>query len=247
MKNNLILKNVKILFALFIVIFCFGCSNKEYVVSFETNGGNVISNEIVEKDHKINIPNNPEKDGYIFVEWTLNGEPFDFGSKPNKDITLEAKWEEKSDKKIDNAKKSLKSIYYINSKSDLNLTYDNCEFNLKNSDRYKRIIRSESDQKLELEYDILCDNDKESVKVNAIIKKSPYTYTSVMNMNKINYDIVLSTKELLNGTIYNFNGNYLSDLIDSKAIINNQDIENDPIFKMIINDDSDTIYLVSKK
>ena len=38
----------------------------------------------------IKKPTNPVKDGYIFKEWQLNGEPFDFNTKITSNITLDA-------------------------------------------------------------------------------------------------------------------------------------------------------------
>lgn len=65
----------------------------KFTVSFDTDGGNEIPNEIVEKYGKVSEPDEPTKSGYDFVCWLLNGEEFDFNTKITKDIKLVAKWE----------------------------------------------------------------------------------------------------------------------------------------------------------
>lgn len=63
----------------------------EYVtVSFDTDGGNLINNKTVERYSKIADLPVPEKDGYIFKEWQLNGNTFDSESTVLDSITLKA-------------------------------------------------------------------------------------------------------------------------------------------------------------
>ena len=45
---------------------------------------------------KATKPSNPTKDDYEFVEWQLNGSKYDFNKAVTGDITLTAKWNEKS-------------------------------------------------------------------------------------------------------------------------------------------------------
>lgn len=63
-----------------------------YTVSFDSDGGTVIEDKIVNEGEKVERPNDPTKDGFIFVEWLLDGETFDFGSAITKDIKLKASW-----------------------------------------------------------------------------------------------------------------------------------------------------------
>lgn len=53
---------------------------KKYNIKFNTNGGNNISDQIIEDGNKIIKPTNPIKVNYIFVNWTLNGKTFDFNT-----------------------------------------------------------------------------------------------------------------------------------------------------------------------
>ena len=65
-------------------------NEKTYLVSFNTNGGNKISDKIVLANESISRPSNPIKPGYVFKEWQLNGSTFDFNTKINQNITLNA-------------------------------------------------------------------------------------------------------------------------------------------------------------
>ena len=62
-------------------------------VTFNTNGGSTIPSEQVVIGQKISAPSTPSKAGYVFDDWYLNGEPFDFSKPIVEDITLVAGWE----------------------------------------------------------------------------------------------------------------------------------------------------------
>jgi len=67
-----------------------------YTVMFETNGGNSLSKQTVNKNATIKEPDLPQKDGYNFGGWFIDEElttRFDFQTKVTKNITLYAKWE----------------------------------------------------------------------------------------------------------------------------------------------------------
>lgn len=66
-------------------------------ISFETNGGNKISSQSIEKYTKAFRPINPTKEGYIFSGWYLDKEltkEFLFSTIIYENITLYAKWTE---------------------------------------------------------------------------------------------------------------------------------------------------------
>lgn len=73
-------------------------------VSFETNGGTTIDPQYVEKGSKVEIPSKVEKAGrwstfYKFVGWYTDSNltrEFNFDSAIEEDLTLYAKWEEKT-------------------------------------------------------------------------------------------------------------------------------------------------------
>lgn len=66
--------------------------NNKYSVCFYTGTDEEILTKYVKKNEKIEEPLEPNKEGYIFKEWQLNGNTYDFDTKINKDIVLTAKW-----------------------------------------------------------------------------------------------------------------------------------------------------------
>lgn len=80
-----------IIFLLAIVISLFYYNDK-YSVCFETGTEEVILTKYVKKNGKVEAPTNPTKEGYVFKEWQLNGETYNFDTNINKDTVLTAKW-----------------------------------------------------------------------------------------------------------------------------------------------------------
>ena len=62
-------------------------------ISYELDGGEGLSQETILKNSLISIPENPTKEGYKFLKWTLNEKEFSFDTKITEDITLKAIWE----------------------------------------------------------------------------------------------------------------------------------------------------------
>ena len=71
-----------------------GQSNgKETVtVTFDTDGGDAVASQNIEKGSAVVKPGTPKKAGFIFDKWTLNGAEYQFGSAVNENITLKAVW-----------------------------------------------------------------------------------------------------------------------------------------------------------
>lgn len=69
---------------------------EEFVVSFDTKGGNSISPIKIKNNGVIEKPTPPEKSGYTFVEWQLDGKTYDFTKEVTKDITLVAVWKKQT-------------------------------------------------------------------------------------------------------------------------------------------------------
>lgn len=67
-------------------------SAKKYTVSFNTNGGTLIDDQMVKANQVIVSPGVPRRDGYKFVAWFYHGEKFDMTTKINQDYVLTAKW-----------------------------------------------------------------------------------------------------------------------------------------------------------
>lgn len=70
-------------------------STKKYTVSFDSAGGSKVNSQTVQQNNKVKKPLNPTKDGFIFVEWTLNGKTYNFNNGVTGNITLKAVWKEK--------------------------------------------------------------------------------------------------------------------------------------------------------
>lgn len=65
-----------------------------YQIIFDTSGGSKIDIIEVTEGKKVDKPQDPIREGYLFVGWLLNDEVYDFNSKVEEDITLEAQWQE---------------------------------------------------------------------------------------------------------------------------------------------------------
>ncbi|MDO4963153.1 MAG: InlB B-repeat-containing protein [bacterium] len=61
-------------------------------IRFETGTNEVILSKYSKKNQIIEKPTDPTLDGYVFVEWQLDGKRFDFDKPVKEDITLTAKW-----------------------------------------------------------------------------------------------------------------------------------------------------------
>lgn len=75
-------------------------SASEFTVTFNTNGGSKVSSAKVKKGEAAAAPANPEKEGYTFDGWYADKDlktAFDFETKITKNITLYAKWADKTD------------------------------------------------------------------------------------------------------------------------------------------------------
>lgn len=65
----------------------------EYNITFNSNGGSSVEALVIEENGKITKPEDPTKEGYVFVGWYLDGELYDFNEPVTKNIELEARWE----------------------------------------------------------------------------------------------------------------------------------------------------------
>ena len=97
-KLILICCGIIVLIGMLCAVFIFTNNNenkiKTYKVTFDSNGGSSIKEQIVNEGERVTKPNDPIKDGYLFVEWLYNNETFNFAIKIEKDIKLIAKWQE---------------------------------------------------------------------------------------------------------------------------------------------------------
>ena len=65
---------------------------KQYTVFFDSAAGSSVETQVISNGEKATMPKNPTKSGYIFVEWQLNGNKYDFNTPVTSNITLTAIW-----------------------------------------------------------------------------------------------------------------------------------------------------------
>ena len=68
-------------------------SRNSYKVLFNTNGGSQINAVSYKYEQAIAAPSSPNKVGYTFAGWQLNGKDYNFATMPANDIELTAKWQ----------------------------------------------------------------------------------------------------------------------------------------------------------
>ena len=91
-KKRFIVVTSFILLFLIAIIISFVYYNDKLSVSFETGTTEEILSKYVSKNSKVEEPITPTKEGYIFVEWQLNGETYNFNNEVKENIILNAKW-----------------------------------------------------------------------------------------------------------------------------------------------------------
>ena len=78
----------------FLIIICilFSACNDSCIVSFDTDGGSIISEQEIKKGELAIAPDDPTKLGYEFIGWYVGDEEWDFANEVSEDIKLVAKW-----------------------------------------------------------------------------------------------------------------------------------------------------------
>ena len=94
-----------------------GCNKKEYEVIFREDKEKTV--KVITKE-KVERPSDPEKEGYRFVGWYLNGKLYNFEEKVKGNITLEARWEKKEKAEKENYKVEIE--YEEGKKTEVELT-----------------------------------------------------------------------------------------------------------------------------
>lgn len=68
-----------------------GCGETvTYTVWFDSFGGTAVESQTVKDSECVKKPENPEKEGFTFVEWQLDNSTYDFSTAVTSDITLTA-------------------------------------------------------------------------------------------------------------------------------------------------------------
>ena len=71
-----------------------------------------------------------------------------------------------------------------------------------------------------------------------------YKYEATLNENMLNYDLTIDGGKSLSGDLYSYDGEWLAEIKDGKAIINEIDINNYPKFKIKVDG---KVYTITKK
>lgn len=73
-----------------LLIVQYASEDKDFEVSFDSDGGTEIASQTVQKDAVVIRPGDPQKDGFVFSHWQFDSEEFDFSTPVTTDITLKA-------------------------------------------------------------------------------------------------------------------------------------------------------------
>ena len=92
MKKNKLFLTAGLAAVMAIGIFIYAINNSKYEVKFNSNGGSKVESVSVKKNERVEAPKDPTKEGYVFIEWQLNGKAYDFKKKVTSNMTLKAKW-----------------------------------------------------------------------------------------------------------------------------------------------------------
>ena len=91
-KKRLIFILIILILLLILCFFVFFKKSDEVTVTFQSY--NESYDVDIQKDGTVSLPTEePSREGYRFVGWYYNDEPFDFSTKVTSNITLVAKWE----------------------------------------------------------------------------------------------------------------------------------------------------------
>ena len=84
-----------ILFLIALIVICIFLKNTTYTITFDSNGGNVVESQTLNRGDKAVKPIDPIRSGYRFIGWYLGEKQYYFDVEVKKDIKLVAKWEKK--------------------------------------------------------------------------------------------------------------------------------------------------------
>ena len=121
-------------------------NNRKYTVTFNSDGGTTIEEQIVKKGDKVSEPKEPTKKGYKFISWTYKNKTYDFSSEVISDIELKAKWYKETEEVKE---------YIVKFKTDGGTTIEN-----QIVEEGKKVIKPEDPAKEGYKFKDWCLNDK---------------------------------------------------------------------------------------
>lgn len=95
-ENKVILLILSLIIAVIIVVISLFIMKEDKFVTvyFDTDGGSLTLEQIVESGELLIMPEDPVKDGYTFIGWSLNDEIYNFENTVTNEFILVALWEE---------------------------------------------------------------------------------------------------------------------------------------------------------
>ena len=175
-----------------------------YTVTFDSNGGTNIDSVVVKENDVIIEPSSPEKEGYTFEYWELDGKQYDFNTKVTSEIILIAKWQEVEEEQDDN-----QTTDQNNNQSSDNQTTNNQSTSNTNSNKT----------------DVINLNDDISVTLYHIDTGNPSCF---FYMHATNLESVFPNAEITknNNGISDANYSPFEDIYALETEISNEDITN---------------------
>ena len=115
------MKRYLIILTVIIAAFVMSCSNSTpevnrniYTVTFLNGDEEYSSSEVYYGDTVTKPETDPEKTGYTFRWWNLNGTKYDFSSAVRKNLTLQAVWKDHSKAEVRIIEEEGKeTVYYV--------------------------------------------------------------------------------------------------------------------------------------
>ena len=74
---------------------------KTFTVTFNTDGGSEVAAQTVEDGKSATKPENPSKEGFWFLGWYVGENGYEFAQPISDDLTVTAKWMEKTENDVD--------------------------------------------------------------------------------------------------------------------------------------------------
>ena len=133
-----------------------------HTVTFDSDGGTEVSPVQVTDGMKLERPENPEKEGFIFAGWRLNDEPYTFDEPVTGDITLKAVWVEEPTEGAVTVHAGLLNLVMDSHGKVTNLisTVDNTDYSTKEpDDRLRSLVSLVADYNIEEPTGVVYDEE----------------------------------------------------------------------------------------
>lgn len=86
---------------------------EKVTITFDAEEGSAVPQQTIEKGQSAQLPEQPDRSGYRFDCWLLEGQPYDFSTPVTTNITLTAKWVKVYTVTVDKADGSAPATYTV--------------------------------------------------------------------------------------------------------------------------------------